>query len=214
MCVDVGFAQEQHPDLVADRTGVNLRCVKLGGEARHPGGRVAAADGDARVRRQGSITAHGCAEALEPRGLHALGAHAPQEPAAGLEGLGSAVRGDGALPANTRIAVSRSHTPTWMPRFAAELHATQVHSGSVGNKVAMLLLGEADVYAHRKGLKEWDTCAPEVVARALGWRVSRLNGEDLRYNQPDPRVDEFLVCRAAQRGAVLGALRTAGVVLP
>ena len=125
---------------------------------------------------------------------------------------GRAVRGDGKLPSLTRIAVSRSHTPSWMPRFAATLDAMQVHSGSVGNKVAMLLLGEADVYAHRKGLKEWDTCAPETVARALGWCVSRLNGEDLRYNQPDPHVDEFLVCRVAHREAVLGALRTAGVV--
>lgn len=130
----------------------------------------------------------------------------------GLIGAGRAVRGDTPLPETPRIAVSRSHTPTWMPGFAAEIGATQVYSGSVGNKVGMVLLGEADVYAHRKGLKEWDTCAPEIVARALGWSVSRLGGAELLYNQPDPRIDEFLMCRPAQRERVLTALRNAGVV--
>ncbi len=130
----------------------------------------------------------------------------------GLIGAGTAIRGDTRAPDPLRIAVSRSHTPTWMPGFAAEIGATQVHSGSVGNKVALLLLGEADVYAHRKGLKEWDTCAPEIVARALGWSVSKLAGADLVYNQADPRVDEFLVCRPAQRERVLAALRSSGAV--
>jgi 3'(2'), 5'-bisphosphate nucleotidase len=133
---------------------------------------------------------------------------------AGLIGAGAAVRGDSRGPDTTRIAVSRSHTPSWMPAFAAQIGATSVHSGSVGNKVALLLLGEADVYAHRKGLKEWDTCAPEIVARALGWSVSRLDGSALRYNQPDARVDEFLVCRPAQRDAVLAALRSSGAFVP
>jgi len=132
----------------------------------------------------------------------------------GLIGAGAAVRGDTREPEPPRIAVSRSHTPSWMPAFAAEIGGTQVHSGSVGNKVALLLLGEADVYAHRKGLKEWDTCAPEIVARALGWSVSRLGGADLLYNQPDPRVDEFLVCRPAQRARVLAALRNSGATVP
>lgn len=129
---------------------------------------------------------------------------------AGLIGPGAAARGDSPQPAITRIAVSRSHTPSWMPAFATEIGATSVLSGSVGNKVALLLLGEADVYAHRKGLKEWDTCAPEIVARALGWSVSRLTGGDLVYNQADPRVDEFMVCRPATRARVLTALANSG----
>jgi len=132
----------------------------------------------------------------------------------GLIGPGAAASGDSPQPAISRIAVSRSHTPSWMPAFAAEIGASSVHSGSVGNKVALLLLGEADVYAHRKGLKEWDTCAPEIVARALGWSVSRLSGADLVYNQADPRVDEFLVCRPSRRERVLAALRNSGATAP
>lgn len=136
----------------------------------------------------------------------------PGRACAGLEGPGELSTGAQPTPARARIAVSRSHTPSWMPRFSELLHGELVHSGSVGNKVALLLLGAADVYAHRRGLKEWDTCAPEIVARSLGWSVTRLSGDEQRYNQPDPRIDEFLCCRPADRDRVFAALRDAGVV--
>jgi 3'(2'), 5'-bisphosphate nucleotidase len=134
------------------------------------------------------------------------------EQRADLEGEGELAHGDSPSHEPPRIAVSRSHTPSWMPRFASELGATQVHSGSVGNKVAMLLLGEADLYVHRKGLKEWDTCAPDAVARALGWTVCKLDGSEQIYNRPDPRNGEIVVCRPSHRERVLAALHTAGVV--
>jgi 3'(2'), 5'-bisphosphate nucleotidase len=131
---------------------------------------------------------------------------------AGLEGEGRLVCGDTPQGASVRIACSRSHTPTWMPSFAEQFgEHSLVPSGSVGNKVGMVLLGEADVYVHRKGLKEWDTCAPEIVARALGWHVCKLDGSEHAYNQPDPRCHEFVICRPALRERVLEALATAGV---
>ncbi|MDZ4773058.1 MAG: 3'(2'),5'-bisphosphate nucleotidase CysQ [Planctomycetota bacterium] len=130
----------------------------------------------------------------------------------GLRGAGTLATGDSPTPTRPRIVMSRSHTPSWMPRFAEILDAEMVRSGSVGNKVGMLLLGEADLYAHRKGLNEWDTCAPECVARAMGWSVSNLRGAELKYNQPDPRLDEFMVCKPAMRERVLAALRESGAV--
>lgn len=106
-----------------------------------------------------------------------------------------------------RLAVSRSHTPDWIKQFAERLGVRElVPSGSVGAKVGLLLLGKADAYVHRPGLKEWDTCAPEAVARAAGWVVCRLDGSEQRYNQPNPRNDEIVVCRPAHREAVLAAL--------
>ncbi|MBL8856930.1 MAG: 3'(2'),5'-bisphosphate nucleotidase CysQ [Planctomycetes bacterium] len=130
----------------------------------------------------------------------------------GLRGEGRLNTGSSPLPERPRIAVSRSHTPSWMARFADLLGAEMVYSGSVGNKVGMLLLDEADIYAHRKGLNEWDTCAPECVARALGWSVSTLRGTEMSYNQPNPRIDEFLMCKPAWRERVLAALIEAGAV--
>jgi 3'(2'), 5'-bisphosphate nucleotidase len=131
---------------------------------------------------------------------------------AGLEGKGELVDGASRAPTPPRIAVSRSHTPSWMPALAQELGAEVVPCGSVGAKVALLLLGQADLYAHRKGLKEWDTCAPEVLARALGWFVSRLDGTPVPYNQENPNHDEFLVCRPAAREKMLTALKASGAL--
>jgi 3'(2'), 5'-bisphosphate nucleotidase len=83
--------------------------------------------------------------------------------------------------------------------------------GSVGYKVSRLFFGEADIYVHQKGLKEWDTCAPEAVARALGWSVSTLSGAEHRYNRENPRNEEIVVCRPAFRDRVLESLRALGV---
>jgi 3'(2'), 5'-bisphosphate nucleotidase len=117
------------------------------------------------------------------------------------------IRGHSPMPGRWRLAVSRSHTPAWVERLAAALGgAVLVPSGSVGVKVAMLLLGQADAYAHRPGLKEWDTCAPEAVARAAGWAVGRLDGQRQRYNQPDPRNEEMVVCRPSQWAELLAAM--------
>jgi 3'(2'), 5'-bisphosphate nucleotidase len=106
-----------------------------------------------------------------------------------------------------RLVVSRSHTPDWVQRLASQLGGAElVPCGSVGCKVAMLLFGRADVYVHDKGLKEWDTCAPEVVARAAGWSVCRFDGQPQRYNLPDPRCDQIVVCRPWLRDRLLPLL--------
>jgi 3'(2'), 5'-bisphosphate nucleotidase len=129
------------------------------------------------------------------------------------EGALELARGDSQSPQRLRVAVSRSHTPDWTPRFAEQLGgAESVPAGSAGYKVMLLLLGKADVYVHKRGLKEWDTCAPETVARALGWTVCRLRGEEHRYNQRDYRNHELVVCRPAQRERVLAALAGSGAL--
>lgn len=110
-----------------------------------------------------------------------------------------------------RLAASRSHTPDWMQDFAAGMgDAELVPCGSVGFKVSMLLFGKADIYVHKVGLKEWDTCAPEAIARAAGYEVCRFDGEDHRYNQANARNDELVVCRPWLKARVLEGLKRAG----
>jgi len=114
-------------------------------------------------------------------------------------------------PEGPRVVVSRSHTPPWVERFAQELGASGLDGwGSAGFKVGRLLQGQADCYVHKIGLKEWDTCAPETVARAMGWSVCKLRGEEHRYNSPDPKNHELVVCRPALRERVLAARGAAG----
>ncbi len=132
--------------------------------------------------------------------------------AVGLVGGGEPILGGSTSPSKLRLAVSRSHTPDWVGRLAEELDAELVPEGSVGNKVSMLLQGRADLYVHKTGLKEWDTCAPETVARAAGWFVSRLDGTPQGYNQADPYNDQMLVCRPADRERVLAAVAASGAL--
>jgi 3'(2'), 5'-bisphosphate nucleotidase len=152
------------------------------------------------------------AVALPAQGELVWGVCGANELEAGNTGGSRLARGDSKQPETPRIAVSRSHTPSWTPAFANYFGSVLVPSGSVGNKVAMLLLGQADIYVHKKGLKEWDTCAPECVARALGWTVCKLHGEDHRYNQADPKNHELVVCRPAWKTRVLEALESAGAL--
>jgi len=130
----------------------------------------------------------------------------------GMRGGGQPVRGDTPPPAKLRVVVSRSHTPPWVARFAGELGAELLPCGSVGYKVSRLLLGEADVYVHKVGLKEWDTCAPETVARALGWHVCKLRGEEHVYNRPNPKNHELVICRPAAKDRVLAAVAASGAL--
>lgn len=137
---------------------------------------------------------------------------APGHAAYGLEGEGELRLGTGATPDVPRVACSRSHTPDWVESFVRQIGGQKAPAGSVGNKVAMLLLGQADVYVHKVGLKEWDTCAPEVIARALGWTVCKLRGEEHRYNLRDPHNHELVICRPALRERVLEILAGCGAL--
>jgi 3'(2'), 5'-bisphosphate nucleotidase len=138
----------------------------------------------------------------------------PGKERAGSSAGSALARGSSEQPARPRIVVSRSHTPPWVERFARSLNGELVPCGSVGYKVSRLLAGEGDIYAHTVGLKEWDTCAPETVARALGWHVSKLRGEEHVYNQKNPKNHELLVCRPAWKERLLAALKESGALEP
>ena len=138
----------------------------------------------------------------------------PGKERAGSSAGSKLVRGSSEQRPRPRIVVSRSHTPAWVERFARALNGELVPFGSAGYKVSRLLAGEADVYAHTVGLKEWDTCAPETVARGLGWHVSKLRGEEHVYNQKNPKNHELLVCRPACKERLLVALKESGALEP
>ena len=91
--------------------------------------------------------------------------------------------------------------------------------GSVGLKCALIAEGDRDLYVHPVPyLKEWDTCAPEVVLREAGGWVSDCLGAPLRYNKPAPSMPHGIVaCVRGIRDAVLsriGPLYVAGVGAP
>ena len=109
--------------------------------------------------------------------------------------------------ARVRLLVSRTRPTEHAHALAAALDAELVPMGSAGAKVAAVVLGDADVYAHTGGQYEWDSAAPVAVASAAGLHASRFDGSPLRYNQPNPWLPDLLVCRPDLAPKVLGAIQ-------
>lgn len=127
---------------------------------------------------------------------------------AGARGLGAWRREAGgawtrmmaprAEPGPPRLVGSRSHPDALLVRIQAALGVRDVvPAGSVGVKCGLVAEGRRDLYVHPVPyLKEWDTCAPEVVLRGAGGRVTDCRGEPLAYNKPDPVQPHGIVAGA------------------
>jgi 3'(2'), 5'-bisphosphate nucleotidase len=102
-----------------------------------------------------------------------------------------------------RVVVSRSRPPDVAYDVTEALGGVMVPMGSAGAKIAAVILGAADVYVHAGGQYEWDSCAPVAVALASGLHASRLDGEPLRYGDPDAWLPDLVVCRREYAPAVL-----------
>lgn len=105
-----------------------------------------------------------------------------------------------------QILVSRTRPSPLAEAVRARLDGELVAMGSAGAKIAAVVRGDADVYAHSGGQYEWDSAAPVAVARAAGLHCSRLDGSALVYNRPDPRLPDLLVCRPELAEAALAAV--------
>ena len=106
-------------------------------------------------------------------------------------------------PATARIVVSRTRPPAIALAVRDALGGELVEMCSAGAKVASVVQGLSDVYVHAGGQFEWDSAAPVAVARAAGLHTSRIDGSPLRYNQPDPKLPDLIVCRPEYAQAVL-----------
>ncbi len=105
-----------------------------------------------------------------------------------------------------RLVMSRARAPVPALLVAQALGADLLLMGSAGAKAMAVVRGRADIYLHSGGQKEWDSCAPVAVAEAAGCFTSRLDGSELRYNQPDVYLPDLLICRPELAGAVLAVL--------
>jgi 3'(2'), 5'-bisphosphate nucleotidase len=90
-------------------------------------------------------------------------------------------------PHEATLMVSRSHRPPMVASLVEKLGIGRVvPCGSVGVKIARLVLGQGDLYVHDGGgAKLWDSCAPEAVLVAAGGRFSDLEGAPIDYRSAD-----------------------------
>jgi 3'(2'), 5'-bisphosphate nucleotidase len=93
------------------------------------------------------------------------------------------------------MVASRSHREPRLARMCDALGIREVQRlGSVGLKCARVAEGAVDVYVHPSvHLKEWDTCAPAVLALEAGCSVSDCLGKPLAYNQAEPAHRDGIV---------------------
>ena len=105
--------------------------------------------------------------------------------------------------ASPRVVVSRSRPPDVAYDVTEALGGVMTPMGSAGAKIAAVILGAAEVYVHAGGQYEWDSCAPVAVALASGLHASRLDGEPLRYGDPDAWLPDLVVCRREYADTVL-----------
>jgi 3'(2'), 5'-bisphosphate nucleotidase len=106
-----------------------------------------------------------------------------------------------------RMVVSRSRPPDVAYDVTESIGGVMIPMGSAGAKIAAVILGAAEVYVHAGGQYEWDSCAPVAVALASGLHASRLDGQPLRYGDPDAWLPDLVVCRQEYAEAVLAVTR-------
>lgn len=110
---------------------------------------------------------------------------------------------------NIRLVGSRSHPDALVQQLCVELNIEDMSPcGSVGVKCSRIAEGRRDLYVHPVPyLKEWDTCAPEVILREAGGWVSDCVGDPLEYNKENPGQPQgILACAPGIREIVLDKL--------
>jgi 3'(2'), 5'-bisphosphate nucleotidase len=113
-------------------------------------------------------------------------------------------------PSRIVIAVSRSHDSADAERVRRMLRIERVvFAGSAGLKAGMISEGLAHLYMHiGPGTNEWDTCAPEIILREAGGKMTDVFNVPLRYNAPDPRhLHGFVASNGVIHDQVLEAVR-------
>ncbi len=104
------------------------------------------------------------------------------------------------------LVTSRNRAPYAAVLVAEGLDCDAVRLGSAGAKAMSVVMGETDIYVHDGGMYQWDSAAPAGVALASGFHVSRLDGSPIVYNDRDPWLPDFIVCRPELAEAVLKAM--------
>ncbi len=112
----------------------------------------------------------------------------------------------GESPESCTLLVSRAENrrgehDDWRPEWSLR------DVGGTAWKLVSVAAGEGDGYLTREGRHEWDLCAPLVVAREVGCRVTDADGREISFNRPDPRVAGVVAAGPRLHRRLLEAVR-------
>ncbi len=87
------------------------------------------------------------------------------------------------------MAASRNHHSPQTSRIVEKFGLKkEVKRDSVGVKVGLIAKQICDIYIHPSiHTKHWDVCAPEIILREAGGKMTDLSGAKMIYNTPDVR---------------------------
>ena len=108
-----------------------------------------------------------------------------------------------------RLVASASHRTAAIDDVKSALGIASEHNiGSVGIKLALIALGERDLYVNPSPrTKAWDTCAPQAIIEGAGGVLTDARGGALPYDRVDLGAPAGLVaCGRQIHGAVLERL--------
>ena len=111
--------------------------------------------------------------------------------------------------ADIRFVASASHRTAAIDDVKSALGITnELNIGSVGLKIALIALGERDLYVNPSPrCKAWDTCAPQAILEAAGGLLTDARGGALPYDRVDIGNPRGLVAAGAGiHAAVLARL--------
>lgn len=116
------------------------------------------------------------------------------------------------LSGTPRVVISRTRPPETMSHVLDALKnkfggVETIPLGSVGAKVAQLIMGKADAYIHTTGFYEWDVAAPLGVALASGFHVSDTSNHSIILNKENTKVENLLICHPNLTETLLAALK-------
>lgn len=86
------------------------------------------------------------------------------------------------------VTVTKSHSDKLLEAALIKLKPDEIlRVGGAGHKVLLILDGRAHAYiVPSKGLKRWDSCAPEAILEAVGGLVTDTNGNHYSYDKNIP----------------------------
>ena len=89
--------------------------------------------------------------------------------------------------AEMNLAVSKNHRSPKMNRIVGDFNSKkEIRRGSVGLKVGLIARRICDLYIHLSPrTKHWDTCAPEIILKEAGGKLTDIFGEKIVYNTTD-----------------------------
>merc|ERR1711990_934137 len=107
------------------------------------------------------------------------------------DGKGNLDDNSSKAPTNS-IIVSRSHAGgvEGVAKSALGDDVTIIPAGGAGYKAWALFDGTAEAYVHTTLIKKWDVCPGDAILRSYGGKMTRLNGDEIKYGYQTDALNE------------------------